>query len=652
MSQPNLLELYRTMLRIRAFEEAVLRGFRQGELRGTTHVCLGQEAVAAGAAAALDPADLVTSNHRGHGHMLAKGADLTRMLAELFGRASGYSRGAGGSQHMAAAEVGFLGSNGITGGGLPIAVGAALSLQHQKRKQVVLAFCGDGATAQGTFHEALNLATVWALPVVFLVENNHYAMGTRVTETCPDGNIARRAAGYGIPGVRVEGNDPAAVQEAVARARERATAGDGPSLIEATTYRAAGHSRSDTCGYVPEAERVAWRERDPLRRSREALEEGGVPAAQLDALQAEISADIDRAIAAARAAEPFSPAQYVAAATPNAPDTPPAAAPTIPPGTTYAEAIYLTLSQALETVPETVLLGEDIADYGGAFRVTRDLWERFGPERVRNTPISENTVVGCGVGAAMTGLRPIVEIMFMDFLLLALDQLVNHGAKFHAIYGGQFAMPLTVRTPAGGRRGYGATHSQCFESLLLGFPGLEVHCPTTPQDAADLLWHALFSPRPTVVVEHKLLYATQAPAESAERLPPGRARLWRPGRDLTLVTYSHMTTLAQAAAERLAEAGLEAEVIELRSLAPLDLETVGESACRTQRVLIAEEGHRTGGVGAELAARIQEACFGYLDAPILRVAARDLPIPTAESLERAVLPQVADIVAGAQALLG
>ncbi|MFW5858093.1 MAG: alpha-ketoacid dehydrogenase subunit beta, partial [Planctomycetota bacterium] len=302
--------------------------------------------------------------------------------------------------------------------------------------------------------------------------------------------------------------------------------------------------------------------------------------------------------------------------------------------------------------PDVLLLGEDIADYGGAFRVTRDLWQCVGGDRVRNTPISESAIVGCALGAAMEGLRPVAEIMFMDFLLLALDQLVNHAAKFPRLHDGQMRVPLTVRTPAGGRRGYGATHSQCFESMLLSAPDLKVFCPADVQDAWDLLTAAIADDGPVVVVEHKLLYGQRGRLDpGVAPLAPGKARILRPGADLTIVAFSHMTTLALEAADALADAGVSAEVIDLRTLAPLDLDTVTESAARTMRLIVAEEGHRTGGVGAEIAARIQESAFGYLDAPILRVAARDVPVPTEELLERAVLPQVEDLLTAAQQLL-
>jgi len=602
------------MLRIRRCEERILALFREGALRGTAHACIGQEAVAVGACSALTPADLITSNHRGHGHLLARGGEPARLLAELFGRETGYSLGRGGSQHLADFTIGFLGANGITAGGLPIAVGAALSLALRRAPAICLAFFGDGATAQGAFHEAMNLAALWRLPLVFLCENNHYAMGTHVRHTCPTATIAERAAAYGMPAQRVDGNDVLAVAEAVRQARQRAVAGDGPTLVEAVTYRLLGHSRSDPCLYRPRAEEREWAERDPLLRLRNlichSLPDGE---AHLKRITGEVEAEIEEAVRQARQAPILPAARAADGVYPPVPAEPKAwppapAAETQPRECTYADALYLALSRALQD-ERVLILGEDVAAYGGAFRVTRDLHQRYGQARVRDTPISENTIVGAGVGLAMTGFRPVVEIMFMDFLLLAMDQLVNHAAKFAYLFGGQAKVPLTLRIPAGGRRGYGATHSQCLEAMLLSVPGLKIFCPATVQDAYNLLLAAVYDDAPTVVVEHKLLYGVKGYLDpGAAPLPAGKARIMRPGRDVTILTFSHMTLLALQAAEALAAEGIEAEVIDLRTLVPLDLETAANSVSRTQRVVIAEEGVGRGGVGAEIAAALQDIC--------------------------------------------
>jgi pyruvate dehydrogenase E1 component beta subunit len=318
----------------------------------------------------------------------------------------------------------------------------------------------------------------------------------------------------------------------------------------------------------------------------------------------------------------------------------------------YWLAIQEALCEAMDRDDRYFIFGEDVAEYGGCFKVTRDMLERYGAERIVNTPISEAAIVGLCTGAAMGGLRPVGELMFMDFVLLAFDQLFNHAAKFRYIYNGQVSVPIVIRTPMGGYRGYGATHSQCLDALALNIPGLRVVTPWSPRDAKGLLATCLAGDDPVLFVEHKALYGTTGPVpRESERLPLGRARIVRHGQHLTLCANSYMVSLALQAAELLTNEGVEAEVVDLCCLNPLDRETVSQSAGRTQGLVVVEESHRTAGWGAEMAASVQEMAFGYLDAPILRVAAADVPIPTAPELERAVLPSVEKIVAAAKQVI-
>ncbi len=319
---------------------------------------------------------------------------------------------------------------------------------------------------------------------------------------------------------------------------------------------------------------------------------------------------------------------------------------------TYAEAVRTALVEEMERDERVILLGEDIALYGGAFRVTRDLVKRFGPERVINTPISENSFVGVAVGAAMTGMRPVVEIMFMDFIALAMDQLTNHAAKLHYIYGGQVRVPMVVRAPAGAGRGYGASHSQSLEAWFVHTPGLKVVAPATPRDARALLKAAIRDPNPVLFIENKLLYGTRGEVPEDEDVGElGRAAVVREGEDLTLVAYSRMTALALEAAEELAQEGIECQVVDLRTLAPLDEETLVASVKKTSRAVIVEEDTRRGGVGAEVAAILADRAFGSLDSPIRRVACEDVPIPCSPALERAVLPSVEKIRQAVESLI-
>jgi len=322
------------------------------------------------------------------------------------------------------------------------------------------------------------------------------------------------------------------------------------------------------------------------------------------------------------------------------------------PDMTYADAIRATLIEEMERDERVILLGEDIAGYGGAFRVTRDLVKQFGAGRVLNTPISENSFVGVAVGAALTGLRPVVEIMFMDFITLAMDQLCNHAAKLHYIYGGQARVPMVVRCPAGAGRGYGASHSQSLEAWFMHMPGLKVIAPATPRDARGLLKAAIRDDNPVVCIENKLLYGTAGDVpEGDEAVPIGKAQVVREGEDVSLIAYGRMTHLALDAAAALEEAGMRCEVLDLRSLAPMDEEAILASVVKTSRAVIIEEDTRRGGVGAEVAALIVDRAFGDLDSPVRRVACEDVPIPCSPTLEQAVLPSVEKIVEAVESLI-
>jgi 2-oxoisovalerate dehydrogenase E1 component len=654
---PAPLELYRRMCLIRAFETAMEAEAAAGRLPGTFHSSVGQEAVAVGVCAALKREDLVVSNHRGHGHFIAKGGDIFRMMAELFGREEGYAGGKGGTQHMAGPAVGFMGSNGITGGGIPVATGLALALQRRRCPALAVCFFGDGAVNQGTFHESLNMAALWKLPILYLCENNGWAMSTPVASVTAGPSIAHRGEAYGIQYASVDGNDVEAVLEQTARAVASIGRGHGPVLLEARTWRVRGHSRSDQNLYRDKEEDARWAARDPLRLFRERLR-GSARATEAElggaekASQEQVAAALTRCrtLAHARPATAFEKVFATPVREPGPPE--PALAEGQFHSKPYWQAIQEALCEALDRDERYFIFGEDVAEYGGCFKVTRGMLEKYGKHRIVNTPISEPGIVGICTGAAMGGLRPIGELMFMDFVLLAADQLFNHAAKIHYIYNGQIKVPLVIRTPMGGYRGYGATHSQCLDALLMHMPGLRVVTPWSPRDAKGLLAACLDGEDPVVFVEHKALYGTTGPVPKVpERLPLGRAKIVRPGRNATICANSYMVSLSLQAAALLAKEGIEAEVVDLRCLAPLDRETVAQSAARTQALVLVEEGHRTGGWGAELAASVQELAFGYLDAPILRVAAGDVPIPSAPELEHAVLPSVDKIAAAVKKAL-
>ncbi|HEU5322649.1 MAG TPA: thiamine pyrophosphate-dependent enzyme, partial [Methylomirabilota bacterium] len=422
LSGERLESLYTTMVRIRRFDEKTAELFQQGLVKGTAHSYVGEEAVAAGACAALREGDYIVGTHRGHGHCIAKGARVDRMMAELMGRADGYCRGLGGSMHIAALDLNVLGCNGIVAAGLPIGTGAALSARLRGTDAVVVAFFGDGGANQGVVHESLNLAAVWKLPVVFLCENNQYALSTASTRTTAGESIAARAAAYAIPGVRVDGNDVLAVHEAARTAVARARRGEGPTLIEAVTYRWGGHSmRANLPDYRTKEEERAWMERDPIARLRRTLVDGGTATPlKLKELEESVEVELDRAVAFAQASpEPTVATMEASVYAPHPELTEPAARGG--PERTMAEALNEALHQEMARDARVCVLGEDVSLIGGIFGVTRGLREAFGEDRVRDTPISEGGYLGTAVGAALTGLRPVAEVQIFDFVALMMD---------------------------------------------------------------------------------------------------------------------------------------------------------------------------------------------------------------------------------------
>ncbi len=666
-TKERLLGMYRDMLRIRRFEETVSDLFSQDKIRGTTHLYIGEEAVAVGACYAIRPDDYITSTHRGHGHCIAKGARLDRMMAELYGKIDGYCKGKGGSLHIADLTAGNLGANGIVGGGIPIAVGSGLTAKYKNTGKVTVCFFGDGAANTGAFHEALNLAAVWKLPVVFVCENNLYAMSMPVREAFPIQDIAERAQAYGMPGMVVDGMDVLAVKEAVEQAAERARRGEGPTLIECKTYRYLGHSKNDPRAYRTREEEQEWKAKDPIKRYRKwLLEQGVAEEEELKTIENEVEREIEEAIAFAEQS-PYPPLEEITKDVYVEEDF---AEIERKKGTkvvrsikeydprkmrivTYRDALNEALREEMRRDENVVLIGEDIGLYGGAYGVTRGLWQEFGGERVRNTPISEAAIVGCCVGAAMTGLRPVGEIMYVDFMTLCMDQLVNQGAKIRYMFGGKARVPMVIRTEGGCGRSSGAQHAQSLEAWFIHVPGLKVVMPATPFDAKGLLKAAIREDNPILFIEHKMLYNTKGPVPEEEYIIPiGVADVKREGKDVTIVAYSRMLLVALEAAEILAKEGIEAEVVDPRTLLPLDIETICQSVRKTNRVIIVYEGCKTGGAGAEIAAQIMEHAFDYLDAPIVRLGAADAPVPCSRYLEDNSIPRVEDVVKAARTLCG
>ena len=631
------------MLLIRGFEERVSALYRDGEVPGFVHLSIGQEAAAVGACWPLGPADVITSTHRGHGHCLAKGLDPLGMFGELMGKEQGTNRGRGGSMHIADPKLGIFGANGIVAAGLPIAVGAATAAQLRADRSVAVAFFGDGAPAQGAFHEALNLAAVWHLPVVFFCENNGYAEFSPAS-TQHAAPLERRAAGYGLDYVAVDGNDvtetAAVMEEIVSAIRD----GHGPAIVEATTYRWHGHYEGDPQRYRDPDEVRAWEARDPIPAHEGRLRGIGVRDDELTTLASSVREELDAALEAARQLAGPVPATVtdgVLRPRPARPEPPPPG-PDAPTFRTM-DAVRAALEAELAGDDRVFVAGIDVAAGGNVFGLTRGLHERFG-DRVRDTPISEMAIVGLGVGAAMAGLHPVVELMYLDFLGVCLDQLLNQAAKLPYMTGGAAQMALTVRTQFGAGRSSGSQHSQSLEALLAHIPGLTVVMPSTPADTYGLLRAAIQDPNPVVFIENRLLYGMKGPQPPPDYLVPiGRSAVVRPGADVTVVSVSRMVHEAIAAAELVAREGTSVEVIDLRTVAPLDAAPILESVHKTSRLLIAHEAVVPFGIGAEIAATVAREGFWDLDAPIERVGAAPTPPPYAPDLERAWLPDRDDI---------
>ncbi|HLF41787.1 MAG TPA: dehydrogenase E1 component subunit alpha/beta [Acidimicrobiia bacterium] len=638
----ELVHLARALLLPRLVEEKMLRLIRQGRL-SKWFSGIGQEAVAVGVVTALEPDDWILPLHRNLGVFTTRGVDLDRLLRQVLGRDGGFTDGRDRTFHFGTLEHRIVGMISHLGAMLPVADGLGLAARLRGERRVAAVFSGDGGTSEGDFHEALNLAAVWRLPVVFVVENNGWGLSTPTHEQYACTDLADRAAGYGMAGAVVDGNDVLAVVAAVRAAAGWARAGEGPTLLEFKTYRMRGHEEASGTAYVPAAELAEWAERDPLLRLEAVLDRRGLlPGPERDALRATIVADIDRRVEAALAAPPPSStadrelasvwAEPKRVPSPAVDGAPAGAAPK----RRYVDAISDAFREVMRADPTVVLLGQDIAEYGGAFKVTEGLVAEFGRDRVRNTPIVESAALGCALGLALDGLRPMVELQFGDFISCGFNQIVNNLATTRYRWG--VGVPVVIRAPIGGGIGAGPFHSQNVEGYFANVPGLRIVAPATPADAKGLLLSAFEDGNPVLYLEHKALYrsATGPVPEGWHTTPIGRARIARHGGDATVVTYGAGVGWALAAVE---EGDLDVEVVDLRSLRPWDTETVLASVERTGRVLVLHEAPVTGGFGAEVAATIAEQGFAHLDAPVTRLGALDTPVPFSKELEAITSPR-------------
>jgi len=657
----NILRLYEKMLAVRKFELAVQDNYRKGDIPGFIHLCVGQEAVSVGICANLQATDWITSTHRGHGHGLAKGVAAKTMMAELYGKSTGTNGGRGGSMHIYSSKDGLFGTNGLVGGGIPLAVGLGMSAAVQRNKRVAVAFFGDGAICHGSFHESLCLAAIKKTPVIFVCENNLYATCTPVGYANLNTDIAGKAASYGIPGVRVDGNDVLAVQEAAALAIERARNGEGPTLIEAVTYRTVGHHEGDVIvgTYRTKEELEEWIERCPIKKLlNNILASRLADVDEIKKIEDKVTGEILEALEFARSSPSPDPSTVAEHCWMN-PVNPEVAL--MPPDEStnsntqgWLTAVRDGIAEEMRKNPNIIYMGEGIGERGGTFGHTKDLWREFGDDRLIDTPICELGFTGAAAAASSAGCRTIADLMFADFIFDAATQIINQASKLRYMSNGQVSVPMIIRAGAGQIKQAGPQHSGTFHSLWSHIPGLIVVVPSTPGDAKGLMKTALNAGDPVLFLEPKSLLSTKGPVpESEEYIPFGKAKLLREGNDITIVSFGQPVHSCISAAKSLANEGISCEIIDLRTLVPLDMDSIIVSVKKTGRALIVDEGYGPCSIGSEISAILMENCLEYLRSPVARYHKLSIPQPFSPVLENEVtitpekiVSKIADILNG------
>jgi pyruvate dehydrogenase E1 component alpha subunit len=642
------------MLRIRRFEEKCAELYAQEKIRGFLHLYIGEEAIAVGTMSALSEDDQIVATYREHGHALARGMSMGSVLAEMYGRSNGCSHGRGGSMHLFDKNLRFYGGNAIVGGGLPLATGLAMANKKMQRDAIAVCFFGEGAVAEGEFHESLNLAALWQLPILFICENNRYAMGTALALSESETNIAKKARHYGIETAQVDGMNVVDIEAAASTAVDYVREQQRPYFIECQTYRFRGHSSFDTQLYRNKEEIAQWEEKGPVKQLIQWLRKNNhFQDQELSDIEAKIAQEISDAMAFAEAGE-WEPVEQLTRFV-NSPGTEPPPAPLpssqTPATMTYREALRAGISDALENDSRTFLMGEDVGRYGGCYAVSKGLLEQYGTDRIIDTPLCESGFVGVGIGSALGGMRPIIEVMTVNFSLLAMDQIVNTAATLLHMSGGQFNVPVVIRMACGAGKQLAAQHSHSWENLYAYVPGLKVLSPGTHNDARYMLSQALADPDPVLIFEHVMLLNEEGEVSDSPDAPMDKALVRRAGKDITLITYGGNLNKTLQAARQLEVDGIDAEVIDLRSLRPLDTETIVASISKTHRAVVVDEGWYTGSLAGEISAIIMEQAFWQLDAPVARVCTEEVPIPYPQHLEQAAIPQSDKIVQAAKATL-
>ncbi|MEM8639611.1 MAG: thiamine pyrophosphate-dependent enzyme [Cyanobacteria bacterium P01_G01_bin.54] len=682
MDKPSLhLPFFRSLYRIRRVEEEIARVYPTDKIKSPIHLSIGQEAIAVGVCAALQPQDIVFGTYRSHALYLAKGGDLKQMIAELYGKATGCAKGKGGSMHLIAPEVGMMGTSAVVGTTIANAIGYAYALKYQRQNAIVVSFFGDGAVEEGVFSESLNFAALKQLPILFVCENNAYAIHTHQRLRQAQLNICDRARTYGIPAERIEENDLFKIYGRIATTGAQLRLGEsGPGFFECMTYRWKEHvgpGEDYYLGYRTREEAQPWIDNDPLQQLAQQID-----ATQREAIAAEVAAEIQDAFDFAERSpflerselytDVFKEPTMTKGTThldPNpVEDFQPfreglKPSPTVDPIVdalnsdlaaasdricSYVDALREATHQALATDDSTLIFGLDVDDPKAIQGTMQGLLATFGPERIFGTPLSEDAMTGAAIGMALAGLRPVHIHIRMDFLMLAMNQLVNVAAKSRYMFGGQVSVPLVVRVMIGKSWGQGAQHSQGLYALLMNIPGLKVVAPTTPYDAKGCLLAAIRDDNPVIYVEHRLLHFQTGPVpEAPYTVPPGRARVTAVGQDITLVGISYMQIECLRAQQYLLDVGIAAEVIDPIWLSPLDIKTITQSVEKTRRLCVVENGWLTCGAGAEIITQVLEQLQSKPAIEIRRLGFAPVTCPTTPVLEEHFYPNgrtIADVI--------
>ncbi len=639
LSNEQLINIYRSLLFPRMIEEKMLVLLRQGKV-GKWFSGIGQEAISVGATLAMDSSEWIMPLHRNLGVFTCRGMSLEKLFLQWQGSKDGFSKGRERSFHFGSKEHHIAGMISHLGPQLALADGAALAYKLRNEKKAALAFTGDGGTSEGDFHEALNLAAVWDLPVIFIIENNGYGLSTPTSEQYRCSSLVDKARGYGMEGIKIDGNNILEVYDTVKGVRDYCIQNQKPYLIECMTFRMRGHEEASGVKYVPTELFDEWSKKDPVACYEEWLLHANIASVdEIKKINEELKLTIEAALKAGLSFEKnevnidvelsdlFAPYTYSVQQTKQNTErsTP----------LRFIDAIAEALDQSLDIHDNLVIMGQDIAGYGGAFKVTEGLSEKYGTHRVRNTPLCESAVIGAALGLSLEGFKSVVEMQFADFVSVGFNQIVNNLAKIHYRWGQQ--ADVVIRMPTGAGVGAGPFHSQSNEAWFFHVPGLKIVYPSNPSDAKGLLMAAINDPNPVLYFEHKALYRSISGLVEAEpfEVEIGKARTVRYGEDMSIITYGAGVHWATEYREKHEESSIE--IIDLRTLMPLDYDAIKHTVMKTNRVLILHEDNLTGGIGAEISAWISEHCFQYLDAPVMRCASLDTPIPFAPELENQYL---------------